>query len=511
MSSAIKVIDRRSSTGYVNNYGSNTLVAAATRTSDRKTIPMQDRDTRNNITSHGRRVLMTLARWLFWNFPAIRGAVLEQANLAVGTFVPQFYGANRVWGNQAEEFLYEWDKILDFNGWPYDGNTYRENLVIHSLVDGDIYTLLTENQEGYPLIQTHAAHRIGSRTSDSTVANSGWADGYALMDGVILDEFGRVQGYRYIANPYDYATQIDIPAANIFPTFYPDQCDLYRGYSGLASCIFDCQDVKETREFEKLAQKIAASIALIEKNETGEANPISSIIKTSTASTDVDGNAQSLYQETIDGGMIRYFRANSGSGLESITANRPTADQQAFEDRIMQSAMAGMEWSKDFSLDPSKVGGAQMRVVIEKINRVLEKRQRMVAKTMRRVHGYAISKAIKIGLLPFDPDWWKFEYQGPGELTADKKYDSDVDIAEIRAGLTTKRIGCARRGLDEEKVENDNYQAADRKLKRAGQLAKDHGITIQEALTVLEPPTPNGMIAPTQKPEKDPAAKDNQQ
>src|SRR5688572_27175258 len=97
--------ERRSAFGYSN---ANTLIQAATQTTDRKQVPMLDADVHRTINSYGRRVLMTLGRHIFWNFPAMHGAILEQANLSVSSFIPQYTGRNKAWGKLAEDWLYNW-------------------------------------------------------------------------------------------------------------------------------------------------------------------------------------------------------------------------------------------------------------------------------------------------------------------------------------------------------------------------------------------------------------------
>lgn len=487
----IKINDRRSSSGYVNNYAaSNTLIGAATQSFQRKYIQLQDRDTSRNVSSMGRKTLMTLGRWLFWNVPAVRGAVLEQANLSVSTFIPQFYGDDADYGQQAEAWLTEWDKICDVQGWPYDGNTLNSSIVVHSIVDGEIFILLTETANGYPQIQVHPAHRIGSPYGLQEV-EGGEFDRYRICDGVIVDDVGRAVGYRYIGDRRTYETFSDISSDNLFPVFFPEFSDMYRGFSGLASCVFDFQDVQETRGFEKWAQKIASTISLIEKNDTGEPDPTKALVQTGTTARDSStGALGSLYQETLEGGMIRYMRAGSGAGIESLRIDRPTAAQQSFEERIIRSAFAGMEWSTDFSLDPSKVGGAQMRIVIDKINRVLQKRQRLVAKAKRRIHGYAVSKASKLGALPQSPEWFKFKYQGPAELTADKKYQSDVDLQEYRAGWVPLDDITGRRGLFWEDVQDQRI----RERKRLEAECAKQGIDPDK----IELLTPNAPAQPAQ-------------
>ena len=123
--------------------GHDMMVKASRQTYDRQFIPNLSNDHHRNVSPHGRRTLLTIGRWLFWNFPALRGAILEQANLAVGSFIPQYAGSNKAWGAKAEAWLTEWHRIMDVAGWPYDYNSYLQNLIVAPLVDCDTATLLT--------------------------------------------------------------------------------------------------------------------------------------------------------------------------------------------------------------------------------------------------------------------------------------------------------------------------------------------------------------------------------
>jgi hypothetical protein len=144
------------------NVGQNTMIVSATQTPDRKRVLPMDRDIHRNVSNFGRKTLMSLGRWMFWNIPEIKGAILEQANLATSTFIPQYTGRNKAWGIIAEQWLREWHKIMDVSGWPFDYESYVKFLVVKPLVDGDMATLLTETESGYPQIQTIGAHRIDS-------------------------------------------------------------------------------------------------------------------------------------------------------------------------------------------------------------------------------------------------------------------------------------------------------------------------------------------------------------
>jgi len=504
-----KIIDRR---GLSLGYGSaNTLIEAATQTSDRGYVDPVDYDIHRVVSSLGRRTLMSLGKTIFWRFPALMGMVLEQANLAVSTFIPQYTGRNKAWGQQAERMLGDWHKIMDVAGWPYDYDSYLQALVVAPLVEGEFFTLLTETPDGYPLIQTIPAHRVGkfpSYEATVTVRYAGASlsiDGVLIddarpypvgegaiefeariIDGVIVDDLSRAIAYRVDGEMPDQYQ--DIPARNLFPAFCPIAMGQVRGFSLLASSAFDWQDTGEWKRFEMLAQKVFSTRTLVETNETGDEDSAKSVIR-QAATFDADGKKTDLDVQRLYGGTIQYLKAKTGSKLEAFGYDRPGAGSQNFLKTTLRDAFRGTEWDMFFSLDPGAVGGASMRVVVEKINSVLGKRRRLVRKSCLRVDGYAVAKFMKLGLLPWDDEWYSWDYQGPGDVTADKKYDSDVDIQEIGHGIGTRKLSCARRGLYLEDVDDQREAEADSDLTRAGTLAKKHGITIQEALMVLRPPS----------------------
>jgi|APGre2960657404_1045060.scaffolds.fasta_scaffold03325_5 capsid protein len=473
--------------GIKRNYygGQNTLIASATQTPDRKRVLPMDRDIHRNVSSMGRRTMLSLGRWMFWNIPEIKGAILEQANLATSTFIPQYSGRNRAWGERAEAWLKEWHKIMDVAGWPFDYQTYVKFLVVKPLVDGDMATILTETDSGYPQIQTIGAHRIDS--VEHGQLESGEFAGYTIIDGVICDDLNRVAALR-IKTDGEAGTAVfqDVSSRDAFLTYDPEDIDQKRGFSSLAAAAFNLQDRDESRKFELLAQKAFASKTLIETNEEGESNAAEDLIRAGAENS--DGEKIELDRELLDGGTITYLKARSGSSIDAFAWDRPSANSQEFQERTLRDAFRGSEWDVLFSIDPKGTGGAAMRVVVEKINATLHKRRRLVEKACRRVDGYAISKAIKLGLLPKDEDWWRWEYQGPGEISADRKYDSEIDIEEIAQGLGTAKNAIARRGGFYDDVRMQLKQEAGDRLNDAAELAKAHGITIQEALNVLRPP-----------------------
>jgi len=400
----------------------------------RNPIRSLTQDTPAMIPTGTHQQLISAGRWLFGNFAPVRGALLEQATYSVQPFVPQYVGPDKEWGVEAEAWLNDWHKVMDIQG-----KADFEELLYLALIgikrDGDIGVLLTETRGKYPAIQMVPAHRIGSRTNGKI--EKGPFKGRQITNGVISNANGRAIGYELTNGRRISATDLSL-------CFFPEWSDQNRGLTPLAGVVADLQDVKELRQYELTAQKAQASISLIEHNENGLADDSEAFIEQT-----IESNALDTTVETLEGGAIRYFRAGSGAKIETVESNRPSKNAQEFEATIMRAAFQALEWPFDFSLDPSKIGGAVVRLVAAKAQRTIEKNQRLVRKLARRIDGYGIAKAIKLGLLPMPKsgDWYSWHYQGPRRLTVDAGRDANAAREDYKLGLTTLQELYAERGL----------------------------------------------------------------
>jgi len=499
-----KFIEKRSSQGYVNNR----LVKAATQNTDREQIAPLDNDVHKNVSWLGRRTLMTLGRWVYANIPIVKGALHEKAEYASSHYLAQYTGATKAWGDLAEEFLYEHGKSCDIAGAPYNFRTYRRNLIIAVHRDGDCGTLLTRRDDGYPQLQVIPAHRIASQPYELTVVGGPY-DGANIIDGVICNDYGAPLAYRILTgNPFDYTTHQDISARDMFLTFVPTFAGQVRGFSTLGAAMFDWQDVGEWRNTELISQKINSAISLVEENEEGEPAPGSDFIVDSSGGTAQPGTPTGLVYEKFDKGLVRYFKSKTGSGLKAHISDRPTANQGEFEARIIRANFAGMEWSVDFSLDPTKVGGAPMRVVVDKINRSITSDQDLILDgACRRYYSYVLAQAMSVplSLLPFNTEWFKWEFQGPAKLTADAKYNSDVDAQEIRIGIKARTKALAERGESLEDVRNLREKEAIDLFTRAQRVAKMFDLPIDVVLARFEQDQLGGQTPLAEAPPQPPA------
>lgn len=137
-----KFYDRR---GTNHGGGSNRMIPAATPNYDRQQVPSLQFDTHRKITSLGIAKLRDISEYLMWKYPVVQGALLEQVDLSVSTFIAQFEGENQKWGDKASDLISDYADMFDVRGWPYDQDSYLRNMILYARLHGAMWTLLTED------------------------------------------------------------------------------------------------------------------------------------------------------------------------------------------------------------------------------------------------------------------------------------------------------------------------------------------------------------------------------
>lgn len=433
------------------------------------------------------------ARWLYANSGIVAGALREMATYAF-PLTPKYAGADQEFGRRAEEWLYEWDKVSSTRGLNFNRQTASRLRLIARKVDGDIGVILTRAKDtNFPQVQHVRAHRIADGDAANGVAKGGRFDGRPIKSGVIHNDQGTPIAFRILTGQNMEADQyVDVPAGDMFLVMSPEYFDQFRGLSALTPSIANFGEIKQLREWELYAHRLAASIALIENNEEGEATPGADYITESTASDTTD-TAASLRTETFEKGMVRYFKSGTGGKIESFNYNRPGKESQEFEQKIIAQALYGIGWDPNFAMAIKEPGGAWARTVIEKVRRTIQCDQEIEAHTLRRIHGYAVAKAIKSKVLPkpSDGDWFSWEYRPPARLTADNGNEARSNMEAYKLGLKT---------FDEISAADGKWWTEDRSqrerevrdlITRAKAISKDEDIPLETALMLLEQRAPN--------------------
>lgn len=452
-----------------------------TSTYGNRNLKRFDQDHHRNIGSLGRIDLMNLGRYLYSNFGPVRFALNQMAGYSADDFTPSYIGSDDTFKDKFREWLPLHDLSPDIST---DASMaeLRKLILVSAFRDGDVGVVLTSTF-GRPKFQLIPAHRIGSQHTASGIVEGGEFDGAKLIDGVIVDpSTHRAIGYRVMTGDRVTSSDyIDVSARSMRLFMASrDYIGQLRGSSLLGGSAFSWYDVAEWEKNELIAQRISSAITLIRKNEEGEADPMDEAL---AIETNEQCEETAFYQE-FQNGEIMYLRPKDE--VEAFIANRPTANQREFIQSAIRNALAYMGFSPDFSFDTTKIGGASLRVVADQANRRVSELQKSILEPFGRwYYSYAIAKTVKNGVLPETSDYWKLKFIGAQRITADRRYDSQVDLAEMEAGVRTFAETTSVRGGDWMDTREQIDREATDLLTRAQRLSQTFGITIQEAMSLL--------------------------
>jgi capsid protein len=456
--------------------------------SSSKSRPTVLQDTQKALTPQQWKNLAALGRALYTQLGEVRGAIGEKAMYTVGSsWFPQFYGKDKVWGDGAETWLWEWMKICDVRGEPYDLRTGIEIASIAIDRCGDVGTVFTETPDGYPMIQWIPAHRIGSRGGDGPILTGPYT-GLAIWNGVISNAQGRPVAYRVLGDANDGSQDRDISARDMMLSFDPDWHDQGRGLTSFYHAIVTLMHVQDVHGFQMDGIKAAATKFVLEYNDDGEADTASNHL---TAGTNDLGTGITI--EQLDGG-IQYMKSNSGGKIEFPKDDRPSPNTSEFLERVIRSAYQGIKWPYEFTRDPKGLTGNSGRVILAKAFRTVQKRQILLERMTSRIQGYAISKAIKLKILKPNEEWWKFCSQKPKAITGDWGREAQQNREDVKAGLRSVKKDMGEEGDDWLEERDQIELEAKDMIARANRLVAETGVTFDTAMNLLQMRTPNGNV-----------------
>ena len=152
---------------------------AAQQRGHRPWEPIEKKDISDLIPENDRVNLMSQARRIYLNFGPIKNAINQRSMYSVGrAFMPEFKGTDQEFGKAATDFLNDtFYPIGDSRGGMHD---FKTNLFTWSSaidVDGEIFILLTETKNGFPIYQgiplhqrlprQHPVDRVGTLGDDA--------------------------------------------------------------------------------------------------------------------------------------------------------------------------------------------------------------------------------------------------------------------------------------------------------------------------------------------------------
>lgn len=479
------------------------LSAANNGDGNRPSIPVRALDPlRKLLTYQDWKTISFLSSKLFGNFGIVKGAICQKAMYAVGnSWQPVFEGEASEWGEVAKKWLVEqWYPTCDTRGPNFD---FVTGLYLDSITadrDGDAVAILTRSEiTKWPQIQRIPSRQIGqwmspgsySRTGREIVSDGDYKGAY-IENGVIMNRQGRPIAFRKLEEEDGKFT--DIPAASVCHIFDPEWYEQSRGLPLMSASIDEFRDIAQSGEWERMAMLIASSIGILEYNDSGadenDLDPLNAI------STDENGNEvvateNGMTVKSMSGGLVRYFKANTGAKIEQFVNNRPGDDWEKFNDRQIRQALAGANWPYSMVWKPDGTNGTVQRSELNKAKMAVKDRQSLLFWHARRMVGYAISVAIKDGILDPYPGsdaggFLKWNFSMPASITIDEGRDRDQAREDYMIGFSTMEARAAELGTTWQYLRGQKEKEVRDLIARAQAIAKESGVTLDMALVLLQ-------------------------
>jgi capsid protein len=447
------------------------------------------KDMKDLLTKLDHEEILNACRYVYNSFPMLSGAIDDKANVTIGAgWGPQFDGTEIEWGERAELWLYNHFKVCDVRGRPYDLQMDMHVASVTLDRDGEFFIHLFKTRNGYPMLQILEAHRIGNRYANTSYT------GAQVRNGIAYNAYGRPLAYHFLGETREQDRWI--PARDIIHVFDPKWFLQGRGISPIVLGLLDWLDVKETRENEKVAQRMFSTLALKETNEGGQVDPQTRrFAKTQQVVTNNAGQVTEVPVEGYKAGTKRFLKI--GHTLEAFDAgDRPNMNQRAFEEGVLRGAFAAIGWSYEQSVNGSGLNGNQSRRDNDKNQRSADRRQMVLMYPWFRVAGWSVAVAIQLGLLPANPEWYAWIPQLPAKMTGDAGNMAKIELERLRIGSTTLKKICAANGDWWQEIRAQRQIEAVDAIIRAEEIVRDHpDVSFDLALAMIYQGTPNGNIS----------------
>lgn len=432
------------------------------------------------------REMLSYSRQLFAQLGNLGGAIVQKAIYSVGeSWRPQFAGQDQKWGEQVEEWLAErFYPVADVraNGFDFSTNLFLDSIALD--VDGDAAMILTASESGFPQVQFISADRI---TGQQAEIKEGEFKGARLINGCILSKVGRVIGYRVQGETTEDFTDVSSYSCQLL--FEPEWQSQSRGIPRIARGLLTWFSLQDVNEFLMRGVKLDASQGILHYTESGTADTASTaILDNDDTATGADTD---LRIEKREGGDITYFKANAGEKIESFSSDRPHPNTEAFVARMERCGLISVGWFYEL-IDPSKIGGASVRLIQDQARASIRNRQKTLRKRAKRAVTYAVALAMKNKLIPRnDGDWYRWDFELPAQITVDAGYDRQADVEDLKLGLTTKAAVGAKSGKWWEDTDRQRDREFDVLLTRAKVHADKFNLPLDYVLDRLEQRNPN--------------------
>ena len=389
----------------------------------------EPRDLRRDLTPYDRLTMMRKCRWAERNSGLFKQILADMCLYTVGDGIkPQSHASTPEMQERYEAYFAEKAKRIDITN---RFSFYQaQSILLRGMIrDGDSFAAKVRNGNGEAKIQLMEAHRVGDPLEGKVPEG--------MHDGIQFGPYG-----EYIAvNVYrSDGSSRQILAQSMMMVVDQEYASGARGVPLLQHSINSIQDEMEILALEKQAVKDNGDVTRIIKKTGGVldgdmAGELGAVVNGSYANL----------ANTMGGKLIAL---EPGEDMTSFQSNRPNATFTGFLSALERDISMGV-LPYEFVSDPSKIGGASVRLITAKAARVFGKYQNVIIEQFCvPTWGYIIGQGIAAGELPDDPQWNQVSWTTPKSVTVDAGRDAANDRNDVEMGLLSMSELYAQRGLD---------------------------------------------------------------
>jgi capsid protein len=388
-------------------------------------------DQRKEVTSGTRIAMVAKSRWAVRNSPIYKQCVDEAVLVSVGDgLVVQSNARDPKVAVEHQNYFRDWAVRCDLTN-RYNLGQIQAMWMSGALVDGDSFGILTNDPKtGVPKLQILESHRVGSPAAKFDPNN---------VDGAYLGTYGEILGW----NVYTDGETRDryVPSQSMLQVMEFERPSAVRGYPVLQSSLLSVQDQLEIYELEKAACRAASDHVMLLKKQGG-------VLQDDPASK-FSGDYNSCEKMASQmGGKVLVVDQNED--FSQVQNNRPSPAWIGMMTAIERDIVRLLPY--EYQVDPSKIGGASVRLVASKVSRWAAKWQSILIDNLDRVYDYVIADAIAKGKLPDDPDFNRKSWITPRDITVDAGREASQDRADLQMGLTTAQAILGKKGMTYDEV-----------------------------------------------------------
>jgi capsid protein len=303
------------------------------------------------------------------------------------------------------------------------------------------------------------------------------------VDGAYLGTYGAITGW----NVYTDGDKKDryVPSQSMLQVMEFERPSAVRGYPVLQSSLNSVQDHLEVFELEKRAVRDSADHTLILKKQGG-------VLQDDPASKfSGDYNSCEKIASQMGGKMLV---VDTNEDLSQLANNRPSPAWMGMMAAIERDIVRLLPY--EYQVDPSKIGGASVRLVASKVSRWAAKWQSILIDNLDRVYDYVIADAIAKGKLPDDPDFNRKSWITPRDITVDAGREAAQDRADLQMGLTTAQAILGKKGMTYDEVLEQRAVEMEKLVQKAKERNLPLWMLYQSAFNWLQQGQASTQISP---------------